>query len=83
MKYLLKVLVILIAILFGLKLLIHIFDNGHKTEYTMGNFNIKETLKVKQNNNYYFEIKSDNIEMNFQINKNYNKASNVITKLMY
>ena len=83
MRYLFKTLLVLLAIFVGLKLLIHIFDNGHKVKYTMGNFNIKETLKVKDNNNYYFVLQSDDVKINFQINKNYNKASNVITKIMY
>ena len=83
MKYLFKILIILLAIFFGLKMLIHIFDNGHKIKYSIGNFSIKEILKVRNNNNYYFDIKSDDIKINFQINKNYDKASNVITKIMY
>lgn len=83
MKYLFKVLIILLAIFFGLKMLIHVFDGGHKVKYAIGNFNIMEMLKVRDNNNYYFNIKSDDVKINFQINKNYNKASNVITKIMY
>ena len=83
MKYLFRVLIILLAIFIGLKMLIHIFDGGHTVKYTMGNFNIKETLVVKNNNNYYFNVTSDDVKMNFQINKNYNKASNIITKIMY
>ena len=65
MRYLFKTLLVLLAIFAGLKLLIHIFDNGHKVKYTMGNFNIKETLKVKDNNNYYFVLQSDDVKINF------------------
>ena len=83
MKFLLKVLAILLVLLFSLKLIIHIFDKGHEVSYTIQNFRVKETLKVKNKNNYYFEIKHEKFKLNFQIFKDYNKSENVINKIMY
>ena len=86
MKYLLKVLIIALVILFCLKLIIHLFDKGHEVSYTVQNFNIKETLKVDSLNktdNYYFEIKHEKFKLNFQVFKEYNKSENIINKIMY
>ncbi len=83
MKYLLKVLTILLIIFFSLKIIIHVVDKGHNVEYTIGNFDIQEELKVGKTDNYYFDIKADNFKLNFQIDKNYNKANKIINKLMY
>jgi len=83
MKYLLKVLLVLLVILFVLKLVIHIFDKGHKLDYSIGNFNVNETLTVDKIDNYYFEIKRDDFSINFQIFKNYNKKEKIINKLEY
>lgn len=83
MKYLLKVLLILLIILFGLKLLIHVFDKGHTVDYSIYNFNVTETLKVDKTDNYYFDIKSDNFNINFQVFKNYNKAEKIISKIRF
>ena len=54
MKYLIKALLIVLAILFLLKIVIHIFDKGHEINYSIGNFNIKEKLTVNKGNKYYF-----------------------------
>ena len=83
MKYLLKVLLILLVVLFALKLVIHIFDKGHKLDYAIGNFNVNETLTVDKIDNYYFEIKRDDFNINFQVFKNYNKKEKIISKLEY
>lgn len=86
MKYLGKVLLILIIILIGLKLLIHIFDNGHSVKYTVGNFKINENLVVDgiyDKDNYYFTVKGEDFKINFQINENFNKASKIISDVKY
>lgn len=83
MKYLINTLLILLILLFSLKLVIHIFDKGHETKYSIGNFNVKEKLTVKNNNNYYFEIKREKFKMNFQIFENFNKNEKIISKIEY
>ena len=83
MKYLVKTLLIFLIILFSLKIIIHIFNKGHETKYTIGNFDITETLTVNKKHNYYFEIKSEDLKMNFQVFQNYNKSKKIITKLKY
>lgn len=83
MKYLLKVLMILLVILLALKLVIHIFDKGHDIDYSIGNFSVKETLTVSKPDNYYFNIKGDKFNINFQVFKNYNKGEKVINKIIY
>lgn len=82
MKFLFKTLIILIAIYLGLKGLFYIFNDGHEITYNVGNFNVSETLKTKDNN-YYFELKNGKIKLNFQIFENYHKSSKVITKILH
>lgn len=82
MKFLFKTLIILIIILFALKGLFYIFDDGHDISYNIGNFNVEETLDTK-NNNYYFNLVSDEVNLNFQIFQNYHKSSKVITKILH
>ena len=83
MKYLLKTLLILLIILFSLKLITHVFNKEHKVKYTIGNFEIAENFTVGKKHNYYFNIKSEDLKINFQIFKNYNKAKRVINKIKY
>lgn len=82
MKYLLKTLIILVIILFGLKILFYIFNSGHKITYNIGNFSVSESLTTKDNN-YYFKLKNGKIKLNFQIFKNYHKSSKIITKIIH
>ncbi len=82
MKFLFKTLIILIAIYLGLKGLFYIFNDGHEITYNVGNFNVSETLKTKDNN-YYFELKNGKIKLNFQMFENYHKSSKVITKILH
>ena len=82
MKFLFKTLIILIAIYLGLNGLFYIFNDGHEITYNVGNFNVSETLKTKDNN-YYFELKNGKIKLNFQIFENYHKSSKVITKILH
>lgn len=83
MKFLVKVLIILLALFIALKLIIHIFDKGHKKEYTIGNFTITEVLKTDKVDNYYFKINHEKFKMNFQIFKNYNKEEKIISDIKY
>ena len=82
MKYLIKNLIIFLLIYLGLKYIIFIFDKGHVVNYNIGNFNIKETYSAKDNS-YYFKIKSDKFNTNFQIKENYKKSEKIIKKLFY
>lgn len=82
MKYLIKNLIIFLLIFIGLKQVIYTFDKGHTINYNVGNFNIKETYSSKDNN-YYFIIKSEKYNTNFQIKENYKKSEKIIKKLYY
>lgn len=86
MKFLFKTLGILLAILLLLKIVIYLFDSGHKVSYSVGNFKIKENMKTNSLfgfDNYYFEVKHEKFKMNFQIPVNYNKADKIITSMKY
>lgn len=82
MKYLIKNLIIFLLIFIGLKQVLFIFDKGHIVNYSIGNFNIKETYS-SNDNNYYFKIKSDDISINFQVKEDYKKIEKIIKKLHY
>lgn len=83
MKYLFKTLIIFTIIFFALKLILFIFDTGHTVTYNVGNFKVKEELKTKDNNNYYFSLEHEDFKINFQINQNYNKSEKIINKIEY
>ncbi len=86
MKYLFKVLGILIVILVSLNIVIHIFDKGHKVSYRVGNFKVTENLKTKSLYNmddYYFKISHEKFSLNFQMPINYNKKERVISDIQY
>ena len=81
MKFLVKSLITLLIIYIVIHYAIFLFDNEHKVNYNIGNFNIEEELNDKSN--YYFNIKGEKIKINFQINENLNKEEKVIKKLYY
>ena len=83
MKYLFKTLIIFTITFIALKFILFLFDTGHTVNYNIGNFKVKEELKTKENNNYYFELEHENFKINFQISQNYNKAEKVISKIQY
>lgn len=86
MKYLFKTLLILLAVLFGLKFFIHLFDKGHEVSYSSGNFKVKEVLKTNSlygSDSYYFELSHEKFKMNFQIPTSYNKAEKIINTIKY
>ena len=86
MKYLLKVLIILLVIFGLLKLVIHLFNDGHKISYSVGNFEVDETLETKALYNtdyYYFNIIHEDFKMNFSVPVNYNKAEKIISSIKY
>lgn len=83
MKFLLKNLIIFLTILLILKYIVFLLNPGHITKYNIGNFEIKEQLKTKNNSNYYFEIEGEKQKINFQIYKDYGKKEKVIKKLPY
>lgn len=80
MKFLLKVLGCLLIIFFALKFVIHLLDKGHIETYNSGNFNIVENYTAKDNN-YKFNIKNDKFKLTFDVTYDYNKGSNIITKI--
>lgn len=82
MKYLFKVLLFLLSILLILKFIVYLLNDGHKTTYVSGNFNILEKY-ITKDNNYTFLIKSDDIKLKFDVNVDYRKAANIITKIKY
>ena len=83
MKYLFKTLIVFTVVFFALKFILFMFDTGHNITYNVGNFKVKEELENKEKNNYYFELIHEKFKINFQINKNYNKAEKVINKIEY
>lgn len=86
MKYLCRLLLILIIILFCLEFIIHFFDSGHSIKYSVRNFKVKEVLTVDgvyDRDNYYFELKGEKFNINFQINKSFNKAEKIIKEIKY
>ncbi len=83
MKFLLKSLVVFIVTFNILKFVIFFFNTGHTVNYNIGNFNIKETLSTKDDNNYYFSIDGEKSKINFQIKENYNKSEKIIKKIYY
>lgn len=83
MKFLLKSLAVFLGILIVLKYIVFLLNPGHEVKYNIGNFEIKETLETKNNNNYYFEIKGEKQKINFQIYKDYGKQERVIQKLAF
>ena len=56
MKYLFKTLIVFLVIFLVLKVVLFILDTGHTITYNVGNFKVKEELKTKDNDNYYFEL---------------------------
>ena len=82
MKFLLKYLIVFLIVFLGLKSILYTFDKGHTVNYNIGNFSIKEIYTTKDDN-YYFEIKSDDLKTNFQIKHNYKKDEKIIKKLEY
>ena len=80
MKFLLKVLGCLLIIFFALKFVIHLLDKGHIETYNSGNFNIVENYTAKDNN-YKFNIENDKFKLTFDVTYDYNKGSNIITKI--
>ena len=82
MKYLIKKLIIFFLIYIGLNQIIFTLDRGHEVNYNIGNFSIKESYS-SMDNRYYFIIKSDKFNTNFQIKENYKKSERIIKKLYY
>ena len=80
MKYLLKVLLCLLFLFFALKFIIHVLDDGHTDTYNDGNFNIVENYTA-DDNNYQFNLKNNKFSLTFDVTADYNKASNIITKI--
>lgn len=80
MKYLFKTLLIFLGVFLSLKFFLFLTDNSHDVSYNVGNFKIEETWK---DDIYYFVISGEKVKINFQINKDYNKAEKIIKKIKY
>ena len=82
MKYLLRVLICLLAIFLLLKFVIHLLDDGHEITYNVGNFKVIERYDATDNN-YSFVLKHNKFKLNFDVTADYNKAEAIINKIDY
>lgn len=82
MKYLLKVFICLLIVLLVLKFVIHLLDDGHEITYNVGNFKVTESYEATSDN-YKFKLKNNKFSLTFDIIADYNKASDVLTKINY
>lgn len=90
MKKLVRLLVILIVLYFGIEISFVNLNKGHKLEYKIKSnkkvFTIKEIYTQrtkKEKTNYYFEIKVDDNTFNYQTYNNYKRANYIIKKIDY
>ena len=90
MKKLIKLLMVLIILYFGIEISFINFNKGHILEYKIKSnkktFNIKEIYvqkKKHEKTNYYFEIQVDDVIFNYQTYNNYNRANYIIKKIDY
>lgn len=85
MKKIFYLLVSLFILYFAVQIAFVFFGTGHSINYKVDNFNISETLtqnKKNEQDNYYFEIKKDDILFNFEI-KNIKQGSKLIKRIKY
>ncbi|MBE6149765.1 MAG: hypothetical protein E7170_03455 [Firmicutes bacterium] len=86
MKRLFVMLIILFALYLGVQIAFDLFSGGAENEYEIieneNRFYIKENSSFKENN-YYFEIATDNNRFNFQIYSDLNRKKSVITNIKY
>ena len=86
MKRLFIMLVILFAFYLGIQVVFDLFSGGAENEYEIieneNKFYVKENSNFKENN-YYFEIATDNNKFNFQIYSDLNRKKSVITNIKY
>ena len=90
MEKLIKLLVILLILYFGIELSFINLNKGHNLEYKIkkddNTFYIKEVYTKKRKNeinNYYFEIKLNEDIYNFQTYQDYKKANYIIKDIEY
>lgn len=90
MEKLIKLLVILLVLYFGIEISFINLNKGHNLEYKIkekdNTFYIKEIYTKKRKNeinNYYFEIKLNEDIYNFQTYKNYKNANYIIKNIEY
>ncbi len=90
MTKLIRLLVILIVLYFGIELMFINLNKGHVIEYKIKTdnkrFEVKEVYSRKKKNeidNYYFEIKVDDDIFVYQTYKDYKKANYIIKKIDY
>jgi len=84
MKYLLKSLIFVMLLFFGLKLVFYILNDEHEVKYNIGNFKINEhyTL-VDGKHSYFYEVENGDFEITFELNKNLRKTSKTIEDIKY
>lgn len=90
MKKLVRLLIVLIILYFGIEISFINLNKGHNLEYKIKSnkkvFNIKEIYVQKKKNektNYYLEIKVDDLIFNYQTYNSYGKANYIIKKIDY
>ena len=90
MKKLFNLLIVLLILYFGIEISFIKLNKGHELEYKIKSdkktFHIKEIYKRKRKNeidNYYFEIKVDDIVFNYQTYKNYKGKNYIIKDINY
>lgn len=90
MKKLLSMLVVLFVIYFGIQILFNILGKGEEIDYQLkdGEYTIevheKSTFKIANNaDNYYFNVKVDDTEFNFQLYNDFSKNQKVISGIKY
>lgn len=90
MKKLVNLLIVLLILYFGIEILFVNLNKGHIVEYKIkdkeNEFLVKEIYTQKQKNeknNYYFEIKKDDLVFNFQTYEDLKKANYVIKNIEY
>lgn len=90
MEKLVKLLIILLILYFGIEISFINLNKGHNLEYKIkkddNTFYIKEIYTKKRKNeidNYYFEIKINDDIFNFQTYKDYKRANYIIKDIEY
>jgi len=84
MKYLLKSLIFVILLFFGLKIIFYLLNHEHQVKYTIGNFDIDEHFTLKDGkHSYFYEVKNEDFEITFELNENLRKKTKTIEKVEY
>lgn len=88
MKKLFYMLIILFMLYLGIQFAFNFFSKGSDNTYIIEDGNmgfevIEKSYFVDKSNNYTYNIKAKDNTFSFQINKDFNKSSQVLTKIKY